>query len=143
VVTLEVDPRHADVARANFGRAGVSDVVELRLGPALETLPRLAAEGGAPFDLVFVDADKASTPEYFDWALRLTRRGSLIVVDNVVRGGAVVDPESEDEGVRGIRRFAERLASERRVSATVLQTVGGKSYDGLALALVTGEDGRS
>jgi predicted O-methyltransferase YrrM len=137
LVTLEVDSRYAEVARANVARAGLSEVVELRLGRALDTLPRLAAEGQPPFDLVFIDADKPNIPEYFAWAVRLARRGSLIVVDNVVRGGAVTDPASTDPNVQGARRFVEQLAAERRVSATVLQTVGPKGYDGFALAVVT------
>lgn len=139
LVTLEADPKHADVARANIARAGLSGVVDLRLGPALETLPRVAAAGGGPFDLVFIDADKPNTPDYFAWALRLTRRGSLIVVDNVVRGGKVVDAGNDDPSVRGIRRFNEMLAGERRVSATAIQTVGVKGYDGFAIAVVTDE----
>jgi len=140
LVTLEAEPKHAEVARANIARAGLAAVVDLRLGPALETLPRLAAEGQGPFDLIFIDADKQSTAEYFGWALRLARRGSLIVVDNVVRNGAVVDADSTDPGIQGIRRFNEVLAAERRVSATAIQTVGSKGYDGFALALVTADD---
>jgi predicted O-methyltransferase YrrM len=141
VVTLESEPKHAEVARANLARAGLAGVVELVLGPALQTLPRLAAAGRGPFDLVFIDADKLSTPDYFDWALRLSRRGSLIVVDNVVRGGAVVDPDGDDNA-KAMRRFLGQLAAEPRVSATVIQTVGGKGYDGLAVALVTADAGR-
>jgi predicted O-methyltransferase YrrM len=139
LITLEADAKHADIARANIARAGLGDVVELRLGPALETLPQLAAESHAPFDLIFIDADKPSTPEYFAWALKLSRRGSLIVVDNVVRKGAVADPASDDPSVRGMRRFFEMLAAEPRVEATAIQTVGGKGYDGFALALVTAD----
>lgn len=139
LVTLELDPAHAEVARANVARAGLADVVEVRVGPALETLPRLAAEGRGPFDLVFLDADKGGYPAYLAWALRLTRRGSLIVADNVVRDGAVIDPASEDPNVLGVRRFLELLAAEPRVSATAVQTVGGKGYDGFAIALVTGD----
>ena len=139
LVTLELDPAHAEVARANVARAGLADVVEVRVGPALETLPRLAAEGRGPFDLVFLDADKGGYPAYLAWALRLTRRGSLIVADNVVRDGAVIDPASEDPNVLGVRRFLELLAAEPRVSATAVQTVGSKGYDGFAIALVTGD----
>jgi len=139
LITLEADPKHADVARANIARAGLEGLVELRLGRALEILPRLAAEGGGPFDLIFVDADKPSIPDYFMWALKLSRRGSLIVVDNVVRDGAVIDAESKDPNVQGVRRFMEQLSAERRVSATALQTVGSKGYDGLAIALVTAD----
>jgi len=136
LVTLEVDPRHAEVARTNLHRAGVVDRVEVRLGRALETLPQLAAEGAGPFDLSFIDADKPSTAEYFDWAVRLSHPGSIIVVDNVVRGGAVADDADRDPNVQGIRRFLDRMAHEPRVSSTVLQTVGRKGYDGFALAVV-------
>jgi predicted O-methyltransferase YrrM len=137
LVTLEADAKHAEVARANIARAGLADVVEVRLGPALETLPRLAAEGRGPFDLIFIDADKEGYPDYLTWSLRLSRRGSLIVADNVVRKGAVIDPASDDPRVQGARRFNELLAAEPRVSATAIQTVGSKGYDGFALALVT------
>ncbi len=139
LVTLEANPEYAQVARGNLARAGLAEVVEVRVGPAAETLPRLAAEGAGPFDLVFIDADKPSTPEYFGWALRLARRGTLIVVDNVVRDGAVADAGSEDDRVQGIRRFYEMAAAEPRVSATAIQTVGSKGYDGFALALVTAD----
>jgi predicted O-methyltransferase YrrM len=136
LITLEADPRHAEVARANFARAGLADTIELRLGPAIDTLPQLAAERLGPFDLVFIDADKPSTADYFAWALRLTRRGSLIIVDNVVRNGAVADAASTDASVQGVRRFNAALAAEPRVTATVIQTVGSKGYDGLAFAVV-------
>jgi predicted O-methyltransferase YrrM len=136
IVTLEVDPKHAEVAKRNFERAGRSGAIELRLGPALETLPRLVEERAGPFDLVFVDADKPSLPDYFAWSLRLARPGTMIVVDNVVREGDVVDPKSPDAAVQGVRRMNERIAAEPRVSATTLQTVGGKGYDGLAFVLV-------
>jgi predicted O-methyltransferase YrrM len=136
LVTLEAEPRYAEVARTGVARAGLADVVELRVGPALETLPQLAAEGRGPFDLVFLDADKAHNPDYLAWALRLTRRGSLIVADNVVRGGAVADAGSSDPSVRGVRRFLELLAAEPRVTATAIQTVGAKGHDGFALAIV-------
>jgi len=139
LVTLEADPKHAEVARANLARAGLEDVVEVRLGRGLDTLPRLAAEGRGPFDLIFIDADKPSIPEYFAWALKLSRRGSLIVVDNVVRDGEIVDAGSADPNVQGVRRFNELLAAEPRVSATTLQTVGSKGYDGLTFALVTAD----
>jgi predicted O-methyltransferase YrrM len=138
LITLEADPLHADVARANIARAGLADAVELRLGRALETLPRLAAESVGPFDLIFIDADKPNNAEYFAWALALSRRGSLIIADNVVRDGAVIDAASLDPSVQGVRRFNERLAAEQRVSATAMQTVGSKGYDGFAIALVTG-----
>jgi predicted O-methyltransferase YrrM len=128
---------HAEVARGNFARAGLSDVVDLRLGPALDSLPQLAAEGGAPFDFIFIDADKNNYPGYFQWALKLSRRGTLIIADNVVRKGAVIDAASPDPLVQGVRRFHELAAAEPRVSATTLQTVGGKGYDGFAMLLVT------
>jgi predicted O-methyltransferase YrrM len=139
LVTLEVDPRHAEVARANIARAGLAGVVDLRLGRALDTLRQLAAERGGAFDLIFIDADKASNPEYFAWALDLSRRGTLIIADNVVRNGAVIAAASEDPNVRGVRRFNELLAAEPRVSATAIQTVGSKGYDGFAIALVTAD----
>ena len=139
VVTLEADARHAEVARANLARAGVASRVELRVGAALETLPLLAAERGTPFDLVFIDADKRSNVAYLDWALRLARPGAAIVIDNVVRDGAVLDASSADESVRGVRALAERLADEPRIDATALQTVGGKGWDGFVLALVRGD----
>jgi len=138
LITLEMDAKHAEVARANFKRAGLTDRIELRLGPALETLPKLAAEGLGPFDLTFIDADKPSIPQYFAWALAHSRRGSLIVVDNVVRGGAVIDASSTDASIQGVRRLNEMMAAEPRVSATVIQTVGSKGYDGMALAMVVG-----
>jgi predicted O-methyltransferase YrrM len=134
LVTLEVDPGHAEVARANLERAGLTGAVDIVVGPALQTLPWLTG----PFDLIFIDADKPNNPEYFGWAVRLSRPGSLIIVDNVVRGGAVIDPGSDDPRVHGTRRLHELLASEPRVVATVVQTVGSKGHDGLAVALVTG-----
>ena len=138
LVTLEADARHADVARANLARAGVSDKVELILAPAIETLPRLERDRRGPFDLIFIDADKPSTADYFDWSVKLSRPGTLIIVDNVVRKGAVADASSTDENVKGIRRFATALAAEKRVTATALQTVGSKGYDGFVMAMVNG-----
>jgi predicted O-methyltransferase YrrM len=138
LVTLEADPKHAEVARANIARAGFAEVVEVRVGRAIESLPKVEAEGLGPFDLVFIDADKQSNPDYYTWALKLSRPGTLIIVDNVVRGGAVVDADSEDPSVRGVRRFTELVANEPRVSATAIQTVGGKGYDGFALLRVNG-----
>ena len=135
LITLEADATHAAVAQANIARAGLADIVEVRVGRALDTLPKLTAEGHGPFDLVFIDADKPSTPDYFAWALRLTQRGSVIIADNVVRNGAVIDPQG-DATIQGIRRFNELLAAEKRVSATAIQTVGSKGYDGFAMALV-------
>jgi predicted O-methyltransferase YrrM len=139
LISLEAEPKHAEVARSNVERAGLSHVVEIREGRASEALPRLDAENTGPFDLVFIDADKVSTVEYFNWALRLARRGSLIVVDNVVRNGAVIDADSEDESVQGVRRFYEVLAGSPGVLATALQTVGAKGYDGVAIVLVTAD----
>ena len=142
LITLEVDPKHAEVARANIARADLAGVVELRLGKALDILPQLAAEQRGPFDLIFIDADKASTPDYFAWALRLSRAGSLIITDNVVRKGALADAHSIDPSVRGMRRFHEVVSAEPRVSATTIQTVGCKGYDGFTLALVVEEASR-
>lgn len=139
LLTLELDTKHADVAKTSIERAGLTRQVEVRVGPALDLLPQIAAEGHAPFDLVFIDADKVNTAAYFDWALKLTRRGSLIVVDNVVRNGAVIDADTEDPHVQGIRSFYDLLAAEKRVTATAIQTVGSKGYDGLALVYVTGD----
>ncbi len=138
LISLEADARHAQIATANIARAGLADIVEIRLGKALDTLPQLAAEAHEPFDFVFIDADKPNNAAYFDWALQLSRPGSVIVVDNVVQGGDVVDANSEDRSVQGVRRFNERLAAEPRVLATAIQTVGAKGYDGFAMAFVTG-----
>lgn len=138
VITLELDPHHAEVAGANFGRAGVTGVVELRLGPALESLERLEREGADPFDLIFIDADKTSYPDYLRWALRLSRVGTVLVVDNVVRAGSVLDADSDDPAVVGTRSVLELMGAEPRLAATVIQTVGSKGYDGFALALVNG-----
>jgi len=132
LITLEALEKHAALARENLARAGLGDRVEVRVGPALETLPRLAG----PFDLVFIDADKQNNPEYFRWALKLSRPGSLIVVDNVVRDGAVLDARSRDGAVQGVRQLYELMAAEPRVAATAVQTVGVKGYDGFAIALV-------
>jgi predicted O-methyltransferase YrrM len=132
VITLEIDPKYAGIARHNLERAGVDGVVDIRVGPAVETLAQL--EG--PFDLIFIDADKASYPEYLKASLELSRRGTLIVGDNVVRDGAVIDPKTEDANIQGVRRFNALLAAEPRVEATAIQTVGIKGYDGFAIALV-------
>jgi predicted O-methyltransferase YrrM len=139
LITLESDPKRAEVARSSIARADLADRVELRFGPALATLPQLAAESRGPFDLIFIDADKPAYPDYFAWARKLSRRGSLIIADNVVRKGAVVDAASTDPDVQGVRRFNEMLAAETRVSATAIQTVGSKGYDGFAIALVTAD----
>ena len=137
LVTLEADPAYAEVARANIALAAVADLVEVRLGRALDLLAQLAADRDGAFDLIFIDADKRSNPEYLAWALELSRPGSVIVADNVVRGGDVADAGSSDPTVQGVRAFLELLAREPRVSATAIQTVGSKGYDGFALALVT------
>src|SRR5882724_2551514 len=136
LITLEFEQKHADVARANITRAGLAGKVEVRVGRAIDSLPQLAAEGLGPFDLIFIDADKPSYPDYFPWALKLSRSGTLIIADNVVRKGAVADPNSTDPNVLGVRRMNELIAREPRVTATALQTVGVKGYDGLAFALV-------
>jgi predicted O-methyltransferase YrrM len=136
LVTLELDPKHAAVAQANLNRAGVADKVTIRIGPALDSLKALAGEGLPPFDLTFIDADKPNNPNYFDWALKLSRPGSLIIVDNVVRKGAVADARSTDPNVTGTRQLFVRLREEPRVTATALQTVGIKGWDGLIFALV-------
>ncbi len=139
LLTLEIDPKHAEVANANLARAGLAERVDLLPGSAHDTLPRLVAERRGPFDLVFIDADKASLADYFRWALQLSRPGTLIVTDNVVRKGAVVDAASSDPAVLGVRRFLAALAAETRVTSTVIQTVGSKSYDGFALTLVNAD----
>ena len=136
LTTLEADPKHAAVARANLERAGVSHIVELRLGPALESLKKMANAGTAPFDFIFIDADKPGYADYLTWSLKLSRPGTLIVADNVVRKGNVVDESSVDVDVQGIRRFIEMLAAQPRLMATAIQTVGSKGYDGFTLALV-------
>lgn len=136
LISLEYNPKHAEVATRNIARAGLDKIVEVRVGAALESLPKLADENPAPFDLVFIDADKANNPHYIDWALRLTSTGSLIVVDNVVRGGRVVDAESDAPDVRGSREAIELIGSHPRLSGTAIQTVGSKGYDGFALARV-------
>ncbi|MCE3030747.1 MULTISPECIES: O-methyltransferase [Streptomyces] len=138
LVTLEYSARHAEVATRNIARAGLDRVAQVRVGPALESLPKLADENPAPFDLVFIDADKANNAHYVEWALRLTRAGSLIVLDNVVRGGRVADPGTTDPDVVGTRTAIELIASHPRLSGTAIQTVGTKGYDGFALIRVLG-----
>ncbi|MFI7410094.1 O-methyltransferase [Streptomyces sp. NPDC049627] len=136
LISLEYDPKHAEVATRNIARAGLDKIVEVRVGAALDSLPKLADENPAPFDLVFIDADKANNPHYIDWALRLTSTGSLIVVDNVVRGGRVADAESTAPDIRGSRAAIELIGSHPRLNGTAIQTVGTKGYDGFALARV-------
>jgi predicted O-methyltransferase YrrM len=137
LVTVEVDPDTAAVARKNFARARCADLIDVRVGPALDVLPRLEAEKAGPFDFIFIDADKVSYPQYLQWSIKLARPGSVIVADNVVRKGAVADATSEDAAVQGIRRFYAAVAREPRVTATAIQTVGVKGYDGFAVILVT------
>lgn len=136
LITLELDPKHAAVARENLAGAGVSERVEIHLGQALESLARLVEENQPPFDLIFIDADKPNYPAYFDWSLKLSHPGTLIVADNIIRKGRIIEAQSEDANVQGMRRFLERVAAEPRVTVTALQTVGSKGYDGFALILV-------
>jgi predicted O-methyltransferase YrrM len=136
LVTLEVDPKHAEVASANIAHSELSSKVDLRLGPALESLAQLQAEGAAPFDLIFIDADKPNNPNYLQWALCLARVGTVIIIDNVVREGAIIEPDNPDPRVQGTRTFFEMFSSEPRLDATAIQTVGSKGYDGFVLALV-------
>lgn len=138
LLSLEIDAKHAEVARSNISRAGLADKVEIRVGTALDSLQKLVDQKAGPFDLIFIDADKANIPQYFEQSLKLSRPGSLIVVDNVVRSGAVVDDASTDESVKGVQRMFEKLAGDNRVVATALQTVGSKGYDGVAIAWVAG-----
>lgn len=136
LITLELEPRHAEIARKNFATAGVSDRIEVRVGRAADSLKALVESGAAPFDFIFIDADKASYPTYLEWSLKLSHPGTVILADNVVRDGAVIDPKSADANVQGVRRFTEKMAAEPRLSASVLQTVAAKGYDGFALAIV-------
>ncbi|MEO8812274.1 MAG: O-methyltransferase, partial [Caulobacteraceae bacterium] len=136
LVILEADPHHAEVARGNIDRANLGTRVDVRVGPALETLAAIRGEGGAPFDMVFIDADKANNSAYLEHALAMTRPGGIIVADNIVRGGAVADADNTDPRVRGVRAFFDRLGSESRLTATAIQTVGAKGWDGFALAIV-------
>ncbi|MFC1412676.1 O-methyltransferase [Streptacidiphilus sp. N1-12] len=138
LLTLEFDPRHAEVARGNIAAAGLADKVEVRVGAALDTLPLLQQEGASPFDLAFIDADKANNPAYVRWALELSRPGTLIVVDNVIRDGKVADLTSEDPAIKGTQETLALIAAEPRLTGTAVQTVGSKGYDGFALAVVTG-----
>ncbi|WP_030688144.1 O-methyltransferase [Streptomyces globisporus] len=138
LITLEYDPAHADVARANIARAGLDKIVEVRTGAALDSLPQLEAEGAGPFDLVFIDADKVNNPHYVAWALKLSRPGTVIIVDNVVRNGRVATPDPDDPAITGTREMFDFVAGEPRLDATALQTVGTKGYDGLLLARVVG-----
>ncbi len=134
VISLEFDPKHAEVARENIARAGLEDRVEVRVGAALDSLPGL--EGGEPFDFFFIDADKVNNPNYFEWAVKLSHPGSVIVVDNTVRGGGVADAGSTDESIKGTRALYEKVGADERVTATAVQTVGSKGYDGFLMARV-------
>ena len=136
IVSLEFSPKHAEVAHANLSNAGVDKLVDIRIGPALSTLPKLAAEGAGPFDLIFIDADKENNPAYLEWALKLSRPGTVILVDNVARHGSVIDAKSSEPDIVGTRRCMEMMAAEPRLSAVALQTVGVKGIDGFALAVV-------
>jgi len=136
LITLEFDPKHAEVARANVAHAGLADKVEIRVGKALDTLPQLAAESLGPFDLIFIDADKGNYPGYLEWAVKLSRPGTLIIGDNVVRDGDVIDATNTDPSVQGVRRMNEIIATEPRLTATAIQTVGSKGYDGFMVAIV-------
>ncbi len=138
LITLEFSAKHAEIARQNIARAGLLEIVEIRVGAALETLPRLQAEMKEPFDLIFIDADKVNNAEYLRWAIKLSRPGTMIIVDNVVRDGAVIDAASTDQDVQGARRLFEVMGAEPRLSSTALQTVGSKGYDGFAMAIVNG-----
>jgi predicted O-methyltransferase YrrM len=140
LVTLELDPGYAAVASENIARAGLSGVTELRVGPALRTLAAMHAGGETPFDLIFIDADKQNYPGYLEWSLKLSRPGTVLIGDNVVRAGGILDPSSEDGVIQGVRRFYELLAGESRVDATAIQTVGGQGHDGFAVGIVNGRD---
>jgi predicted O-methyltransferase YrrM len=142
LVTIEAKPEHAAVARASFAQAQVAHLIDLQIGAALDVLPKLAAAGAGPFDFIFIDADKPNYPQYLEWSIRLSRPGTIIVADNVVRDGAVADARSTDEMVQGARAFNARLAADPRVTSTIVQTVGAKGYDGFALALVTADVSR-
>jgi predicted O-methyltransferase YrrM len=136
VTTLELEARHAEVSRKNFAMAGLANLIEVRLGAALELLPKLVDEGRGPFDLIFIDADKRNIPAYLDWSMKLSRPGTAIIVDNIIRDGKVIDASSKDPDIQGVRQFNEMLATDKRVSATEIQTVGEKGYDGFALLVV-------
>ncbi|MGG4446756.1 O-methyltransferase [Brevibacillus porteri] len=140
LITLEYDPKHAEVAQSNIARAGLDQIVEVKVGLALDSLIQLHKENQGPFDMIFIDADKKGNPDYFQWALKLSRKGTVIITDNVVRSGQVLDETSTDPNILGVRQFTDLVAEEQRVSGTVVQTVGSKGYDGFAIMLVTGEN---
>jgi predicted O-methyltransferase YrrM len=137
LITLEANPKHAEVSRSNIARAGFASQVDVRLGDARESIQALVTEGKGPFDFIFIDADKASIPHYLEWSIKLSRPGTVIIVDNVVRDGALIDAKTEDPNILGVRKMHEMLAQDPRLSATTMQTVGSKGYDGFTLALVT------
>jgi predicted O-methyltransferase YrrM len=139
LLSLEANPKHAEVARANIARANFVSSVEVRVGPALETLPQILHEGKAPFDLIFIDADKEGYPQYLSWALKLSHIGTVIIADNVIRDGEILNPESTDPRVDGVRRFNQLLAEEPHINATVIQTVGRKGHDGMAIGIVVSD----
>jgi len=139
LITLEASAKHAEVARRNIARAGLGQMVDLRLGAALDTLPQLVKESAGPFDLIFIDADKPNIPDYLTWSLKLSRKGTVVLIDNVIREGEILDASSSDASVQGVRRLFDMLHDEPRLQATALQTVGSKGYDGFAMAVVTGE----
>jgi predicted O-methyltransferase YrrM len=136
LISLEFNPKHAAVAKENIAQAGLASIVEIRIGPAADSLAQLQAENAEPFDLIFIDADKPNNPTYLEWALKLSRKGTLIVVDNVIRDGQIADPNNPDPAITGTRTMFEMLAANPRLESTALQTVGGKGYDGFAFALV-------
>ena len=136
LITLEYDPTHAAVAKSNIERAGLSKIVDVRIGAALDTLPAIESENGGPFDLFFIDADKVNNPNYLEWAIKLSRKGSVIVVDNVVREGGLADANSSDEAIIASRKVVETIGRDPRLDGTVMQTVGTKGYDGFAVAMV-------
>jgi len=139
LLTLEFEPKHASVAKENIARAGLAHLVEIQIGPAADSLAKLHAARPKPFDLIFIDADKPNNPAYLEWALKLSRKGTLIVIDNVIREGEIADPASTDPKVTGTRTMFEMIGANPRLSGTALQTVGSKGYDGFALALVTSD----
>jgi predicted O-methyltransferase YrrM len=136
LTSLELDPKHAEVARANIAGAGLSSKVEVQIGPALDSLSQLHRQGASPFDFIFIDADKSGYPAYLDWSMRLSQPGTVIVADNVIREGAVIEADSKDSSVQGVRRFLEKIGANPRLEATAIQTVGTKGYDGFAMAVV-------
>jgi predicted O-methyltransferase YrrM len=136
LLTLELEQSHADVAQRNINKAGLNQIVQIRVGKALEQLPLIAAEGIAPFDMIFIDADKQPYTEYFEWALKLSRPGTLIIADNVIREGQILNDDTTDERVKGVQRFNKALAAHKQVSATIFQTIGSKEHDGMAIAIV-------